>query len=183
MEMSLNKGKKTQIHSYKHDQSLHRVWETAVILDFDEKMIVTGNKNTKVIEHNGRKWYTKEPAICFFYAEKWFNVIAMLKKDGIYYYCNLSSPVLYDGEALKYIDYDLDLKVFPDGTMLVLDEKEYAHHAERMNYDEALKEIINNQLLALQEMVIKKEKPFDAQYVKKYAEEFNQFIKKNKRSK
>ena len=31
------------------------------------------------------------------------------------YYCNMASPYYLDEEALKYIDYDLDVKVFTDG--------------------------------------------------------------------
>lgn len=181
--MNLEKGKKIQIHSYKHDQSLHRVWETAVVLDFDEEKIITANKHTKVIEHNGRKWYTKEPAICFFYEKHWFNVIAMLKKDGIYYYCNLSSPYLYDGEAIKYIDYDLDVKVFPDGTMLVLDEKEYISHAKRMKYSPEIKEIIDSQLLKLQQLIFEKQEPFNREYINSYTQEFRKYEKKLKSGK
>ena len=66
--------------------------------------------------------------------KKWYNVICMIRKTGVYYYCNIASPTLYDGEALKYIDYDLDLKVFPDGNYRVLDEEEYRQHEKQMNY-------------------------------------------------
>ena len=36
----------------------------------------------------------------------------MIRDNGISYYCNLASPFVLDKEALKYIDYDLDVKVF-----------------------------------------------------------------------
>ena len=49
----------------------------------------------------------------------------MFREDGIYYYCNLSSPFVCDEEALKYIDYDLDIKVYPNGKYHLLDEDEY----------------------------------------------------------
>jgi protein associated with RNAse G/E len=39
----------------------------------------------------------------------------MIRKKGIYYYCNLASPAIMDNGAVKYIDYELDVKVFPDG--------------------------------------------------------------------
>ncbi|CCV63991.1 conserved hypothetical protein (DUF402) [Alteracholeplasma palmae J233] len=178
--MSLKRGMKVQIHSYKHDRSLHRVWETATVLSFDEDTMITANKNTKVIEHNGRRWYTKEPAICFFYEEYWFNVIAMLKKDGIYYYCNLSSPYVYDNEAIKYIDYDLDVKVFPDGKMIVLDEAEYEQHSSRMCYPEDIKEIIDQQMIVLQEKIKNKQEPFNEEYIKIYAKQYQDILKKNK---
>ena len=46
----------------------------------------------------------------------------MIRHSGIYYYCNLASPTIYDGEAIKNIDYDLDVKLYPDRTYQVLDE-------------------------------------------------------------
>lgn len=39
----------------------------------------------------------------------------MIRENGVSYYCNLASPAVLDKEALKYIDYDLDVKVFPNG--------------------------------------------------------------------
>ena len=86
-----------------------------------------------VTESDGRTWVTREPAICYFHAKQWFNVIGMLREDGIYYYCNISSPFALDDEAIKYIDYDLDVKVFPDMTYHILDEDEYADHKKAMN--------------------------------------------------
>ena len=50
---------------------------------------------------------------------------------GIYYYCNLSSPFVCDEEALKYIDYDLDIKVYPNGKYHLLDEDEYEQHMKQ----------------------------------------------------
>ena len=49
----------------------------------------------------------------------------MIRKTGIHYYCNIASPSLYDGEAIKNIDYDLDVKVAPNGKSIILDEEEY----------------------------------------------------------
>ena len=55
------------------------------------------------------------------------NVIAMFKEGkGICYYVNIASPTLYDDGFLKYIDYDLDVKLYPDGVERTLDENEYA---------------------------------------------------------
>ena len=95
----LNVGDAVQIHSYKHNKTLHRIWRSATVIKHTEDYLVLGNYKTRVIEHDGRSWMTKEPAICYFFKNHWFNVIGMLKTDGIYYYCNLSSPYLYDGEG------------------------------------------------------------------------------------
>jgi uncharacterized protein len=176
--MKLSTGMTVQIHSYKHDKKLHRIWKKTVVLYQDQHLLVTANNRTRVIENDGRSWHTKEPAICYFYSDLWFNIIGMLKKDGIYFYCNLSSPYLYDGEAIKYIDYDLDVKVFPDGSYIVLDEREYATHLDQMCYSEEIQEIIQDQIKVLTERIENKEKPFGLQDIKMYHELFKDLTKK-----
>ena len=90
----------------------------------------------------------------------------MIRKTGVYYYCNIASPTLYDGEALKYIDYDLDLKVFPDGNYRVLDEEEYRQHAKQMNYSKELDKILKKQLDILINLASKRAGPFDEDFTK-----------------
>src|SRR6476469_364009 len=102
-------GSKIQIQSYKHNGKLHRVWENSQVLKGTETVVIGANDRTKVTESDGRTWITREPAICYFHSQYWFNIIGMLREDGIHYYCNLSSPFVYDGEAVKYIDYDIDI--------------------------------------------------------------------------
>lgn len=159
--MKLKKGKKIQIHGFKHDGSLHRVWTNSFVVDDNESYLVTGNHRTKVIESNGRSWYTKEPALCYFFEKEWFNVIAMYKKDGIHYYCNVSSPYVYDTEAIKYIDYDLDVRVYPSGRIVVLDHNEFRDNSLEMNYSEDIKNIANNAVIELKTWIKEKRPPFD----------------------
>ncbi|MFP4177528.1 MAG: DUF402 domain-containing protein [Acholeplasmataceae bacterium] len=170
--MKLSTGMKVPIHSYKHNQRLHRIWRRAIVLYQDDSVLVTANNRTHVIENNGRSWNTREPAICYFYSELWFNIIAMLKPDGVYYYCNLSSPYLYDGEAIKYIDYDLDVKVYPDGTYRILDRYEYEIHGHQMSYPTEIKAIIESQLKDLIRRIERKEAPFTAKEIEQFYEQY-----------
>ena len=176
--MKLSTGTSVPIHSYKHNQKLHRIWKKTVVLHQDQELLVTANNRTKVIESDGRSWHTKEPAICYFYNDLWFNIIGMLKKDGVYFYCNLSSPYLYDGEAIKYIDYDLDVKVFPDGKYVLLDEKEYKSHQEMMCYPDEIKNIIKEQTKILISRIKNKEKPFCLSDIHQYYEQYKTITKK-----
>ena len=123
--MYCKKGDSVYIQSFKHDGSLHRTWCKGFVLESDDDRFVAVTNKAWVIEGDGRKWFTREPAVCFFWTHRWYNVIAMLRKNGIYYYCNLASPSLYDGEAIKNIDYDLDIKLYPDLSYQILDENEY----------------------------------------------------------
>ena len=108
---------------------------------------------------------TREPAITYFHAQHWFNIIGMLREDGIYYYCNLSSPFIYDGEALKYIDYDLDIKVFPDMTYNLLDEDEYERHKKEMNYPEVIDHILKANVNTLIQWILQRKGPFAPDFI------------------
>lgn len=59
-------GSDVILHSYKHDKTLHRVWKTETLLENNDELIIVANKRTRVVESNGRFWYTKEPSVSFF---------------------------------------------------------------------------------------------------------------------
>lgn len=131
-----------QIQCYKHNGKIHRAWSEAVVLDIKKDYIVFGNNKTKVTEAEGNVWKTKEPAIMYFFKDRWYNVIAQIKKDGIYYYCNIASPFIIEENTIKYIDYDLDLRIFPNGEYKVLDRLEYQYHKKIMEYSDELDIVI-----------------------------------------
>ena len=177
----LFKGEKLIIHSYKHDGNIHRSWDEAVLLDEKEDYLVFGNEKTKVIESDGRVWKTKEPAILFFYKKHWYNVIGQCKRDGIYYYCNIASPFIIESNTIKYIDYDLDLRVFPDGSFKVLDRGEYNYHKNKMNYSDDIDKILKDELTILIEKARNKEAPFKKEIIEKYHDEYQALKKISKK--
>lgn len=144
--MAVKEKERVYIQSYKHDGSLHRTWAKGFVIEANVVRIVAVTNRSLVSEADGRKWVTREPAICFFYPDHWYNIICMIRKSGIHYYCNMASPSIYDGEAIKNIDYDLDVKVTPRGKILILDEDEYAKHSVKMQYGEKLDVILHTEM-------------------------------------
>ena len=139
-------GDKLEIQCYKHNGKIHRAWNEAVVLDIKKDYIVFGNNKTTVTESEGTTWKTKEPAIMYFFKNKWYNIIAQMKKDGVYYYCNIATPFIIEENTIKYIDYDLDLRVFPKGEYKILDRMEYEYHKNKMKYSDDLDYVINTAL-------------------------------------
>ncbi len=140
----IKKGDLYQIQCYKHNGKIHRAWDEAIVLDVKDDYIVFGNNKTRVTEAEGTTWRTKEPAIMYYFKDKWYNIISQMKKDGIYYYCNIASPYIIEEDTIKYIDYDLDLRIFPKGDYKILDKLEYQYHKKKMNYSDDLDKVINN---------------------------------------
>lgn len=167
-------GDKFKIHSYKHNGNINQASDEAIVLDVFDDYFVCGNNMVTVTETGGRKYQTKELAIIYFYKNKWFNIIAQLKKYGLFYYCNIASPYTVDEDIIKYIDYDLDLRVFPDGKYRVLDKNEYKYHKKIMNYSEEIDFIVKNELNSLIEMKKKMVGPFDPVEIEKYHNKYNE---------
>lgn len=165
-------GKWIHVQSYKHDGTLHRTWDSAMIVDVNEDYIVIASTCNKVIEADGRRWFTREPAVSVFFFKEWFNFIAMFKEDAIMYYCNIASPSLVHKDCIKYIDYDLDLKLLPDKSILQLDSKEYEFHRKKYNYSEELDIVIKAANEEAKRLMNKGEALFDDRKMKEYYDLF-----------
>ena len=162
------------IQAYKHNGELHRQWSHSYVIDDNNDYYVLASIRASVIENDGRKWHTKEPAIFIMSKHHFFNVIAMLKETGVCYYVNIASPTIEDKGFLKYIDYDLDIKLFGDGSTKLLDVSEYHKHAREQNYPEEIKNILSDSVNKVYEMMKEKEFPFQQEDVEKL---YRQFLK------
>ena len=176
----MKKGDKLIVHCYKHNGKIDRISGEAIVLDITDDYIVCANNKVKLTENDGSTHRTKEIAILFFYKKEWFNILAQLKKYGLFYYCNIASPYIIDGNIIKYIDYDLDLRIFPDGTFKVLDKNEYKYHKMTMKYSEEIDTIVQDSLNRLIKMKENGDFPFKADTVEKYCEMYKEMTKTEK---
>jgi len=79
---------------------------------------------------------------------------------------------VFDDEALKYIDYDLDIKVFPDMTYVLLDEDEYDEHRKLMGYPDVIDKILKANMEKLIDWIRQKKGPFAPDFVDRWYERF-----------
>ena len=173
-------GRWLSIKSYKHNGTLHRYWDRAFVIENNHDFIVTASRRAKVVESNGRRWFTKEPAVTIFSKKEWWNVICMLKDDGVSYYCNLASPSLLSGDAIKYIDYDLDTKLYAGGEIKLLDENEYKYHKQTYNYSDDLDKVLTYQMKEIVKMMKERKFPFDDAKIQEYFKTFLEMTGKEK---
>ncbi len=167
------------IQSFKHNGSLHRMWDRGLVLENNDDFIVVASKKAKVIESNGRRWFTKEPAVTIFSKKEWWNTICMLKKEGVCYYCNIASPSLVEKDNIKYIDYDLDAKLYPNKEIKVLDEREYLAHSHLFGYSQELNKVLRYQTSQIVKKMKNKEFPFDDEKILEYYDNFSKAISNN----
>lgn len=177
--MNIKIGDTLVIHCYKHNGMIYKSWNKAIVLDITKEYIVLGNDKVLVTKSDGRMWHTKEPAIMFFYWNRWFNIIAQIKRQGLFYYCNIASPFVIDNRIVKYIDYDLDVRVFSDGAFKILDRNEYNYHKKLMKYPPEINLIIKNELTSLIEMKKASVNPFNQKTIDKYYKLYIDLVNKS----
>ena len=130
------------VHSYKHDGTLYRSWESPIVLFEDSELIVLINTNITIFKQDYRPLRSKDKALWFFFKKSWYNCIVMERKGGYQYYINIATPPIVEEQAIKYIDYDIDYKVFSNFKWKRLDANEYKVNASAMNYSRNIKTAI-----------------------------------------
>lgn len=176
-------GQFVYIVSYKHNGLLHRVWDKALVTDETDDYIVAVTNKSWVVESDGQRWLTREPAVCFYYKRKWFNIISMIRKKGVFYYCNLASPSIYDGEAVKNIDYDLDIKFYPNGKFDILDKDEFKQHAKQMAYPSYIESHLYREINQLIDYNRKAVIPFSETEINRQYQRYEMYLQQMRKSK
>ncbi|MBD2848366.1 DUF402 domain-containing protein [Paenibacillus sp. IB182496] len=167
-----------QIKSFKHNGSLHRTWlENWLVPEAEltrehrsESMLVLINQATPIREANGKCWVSRVPALSFFIPEQWFNVVALLERSGIRYYCNVASPPYVYDNVLTYIDYDLDVIRTVEGAVHVVDRDEYEYHKALYHYPAIVEEKVKAGLHGLTARIRLGQTPFDEAVIRHYYE-------------
>ena len=157
---------------FKHDGSIHRVWDKACKVYEDDEKIMISNAKTLIREYDGRIWMAKEPSVTIYYKHRWFNIIGIIRGEGIHYYCNIASPVIIEDDVIKYVDYDLDLVKTVKGELKILDEDEYNENKERYGYGKELENILERELEYLKQYASNGELDFNDELI---YNKFNEF--------
>lgn len=177
---TFSKAREIKIKSFKHNGTLHRVWEDNVMLKHTDDFIIGANNHTSVREGGGKRWHTKAPAVFYFHADFWFNIIGMMKGNDIKYYCNISSPFLFESGSILYIDYDLDVIVKKDMSFKIVDKNEYEFHKKQMHYSKELEEVLYSNLEVLIQWIQRRKGPFTPGFINEWYERYLIFKGKNK---
>jgi len=95
----------------------------------------------------------------YFYADRWYNIFQIHDVDDNHvkgWYCNFTRPAHLADGVVAADDLELDLFVYPDGRILVLDEEEF--DALSLSADESGQ--VRGALETLRRMVQEGRKPF-----------------------
>jgi protein associated with RNAse G/E len=129
-------GRPIYVRSTKYDGSAH--WEfDSFFLHEEGPLLITTNFAGQVLHNKAGGWTTPFDVRNHFWQDRWYNVMRCEQPRGgglAHWYCNITTPALYDGVTVTYADLDLDLRVYPDGRQEVLDEDEFLENKIAMGY-------------------------------------------------
>ncbi len=145
----LSIGDRVMVHAYKFNGWLYRIWHFPIVVDQINEWTILCSHNCNVIsaeETSIRVFTSKIDKVNFWFMsqKRWFNIIVTIEKAGVKLYINMASPFIYEEGAIKYYDFDLDFKVFPNRTWTEIDINEYFENQVKYSYPPVLIDIIND---------------------------------------
>ena len=169
--MELINGQIINVQAYKHDGTLYRQWNGVKVIETSPECWVLFMYKTKVSEKSGQRWMVREPIIWWMPRESFSNTTGLIRPSGTFFYTNLASPPIFEDNTIKYIDYDLDIKAYPDAPIKVVDKNEYEKHKVMYNYPLDLQKIIEKTTDRIIKQIELNEEFFDEDVIDRYLEE------------
>ena len=155
------------VNSRNFDGSIRRTWQCKLIEQNEPLLIFVGIFD-RDIEHADLGLIKKGTiSYEYYWLDRWYNIFCFHERDGTFrnYYCNINMPPTFADGVLDYVDLDIDLVVWPDGTYRELDRDEYEANAAKHSFAHALREQVNKSLEELHRILEGREFPFDRAYL------------------
>lgn len=152
---------KLAVHAYKFDGVLYRTFEFPRVIYENNHYLILDLQNCRIISQaKNKKFYhstSKKDSLWVIFKDEWYNLFVTINDKGhLIYYFNVATPYIFEEDAIKYIDLDLDIRVVDANTQIelikVLDEKEFEEHAKSMLYP---KKLIDKAIEVKDEIILK----------------------------
>lgn len=154
------------INSRKFDSTIRRSWHAKLVETENSLLVFVGEFNEEVkhpqlgVIRRGTISYE------FYWLDRWYNVFRFHQPNGDLrnFYCNINTPPKYEDGILDYIDLDIDVLVWKDFSVQILDLEEFEENAARYSYPAEIREKAQIALDELLELVKNKIFPFDYKF-------------------
>lgn len=152
-----------QIQAVKYDGSLHCEWETTLLTEIGQYLVVYGRPG-RVLNHHTRNqtFICDTPSLEYYDLQDGYTVNLDLEQDGqVRYYCNICLPAERTVSGLRFVDLDLDLIRDTAGQWTVVDADEFLENQRTYHYPDEVIEGAEQMLRRLQNKIEQQDFPFD----------------------
>ncbi len=153
-----------QVLALKYDGRPHYTWPAVLLEDDGEQLRFRSVIGGLLIHYTrGFQEATRRPSELIFWRERWYNVFKNLHDDGSVrnFYCNVAMPISLEDHTIKFVDLDLDVQIFPDGSHRLLDRDEFELHSVQFGYPDWLQKRAEQAVVEILALFEAREGPFD----------------------
>ncbi len=154
-------GSLVTINSRRFDGSIKRSWNCELIGRKDYLLTFVGEFEHDV--KHSELGLIKKGTVSYeyYWLDRWYNVFRFCEPDGSLrnYYCNINAPPSFEDGVLDYVDLDIDLVIWPDGRIQVLDEADFEENSKMFAYPENILRKVREALDELHGMIESGELP------------------------
>lgn len=151
------------INSRKYDGKIHRSWQAELVEQKDSLLVFVGEFDQEV--NHSHLGVIRRGTISyeFYWLDRWYNVFRFHQPDGELrsFYCNVNLPPKFENGVLDYVDLDIDVLVWKDFSVEILDLDEFAENALIFNYPADLIKQTKANLAKLLHRIENRKFPFD----------------------
>jgi protein associated with RNAse G/E len=158
----MDPGSEVTVISRSYDRTVRRTWK-ARLLRYSPPLIELVGEFDREVEHPdlgliARGTVSHE----YFWLDRWYNVFRFYEPGGTArnYYCNIAVPAIFESSVLEYVDLEIDVVVWPDGRVLVLDREDFEEAAGKFKFEPEFKSDVYSTLERLLTSINLREFPF-----------------------
>lgn len=150
------------VHVYKWDQTLHYEWESRVIEEHDQYVLLYNGPGRTLRHHTRGQTFTYDThALECFLPQEGFTAQLDLETDGsIRFYCNVGLPPVITATSIHFTDLDIDV-VYDEQGWRRVDLDEFETNRVRYAYPESVVHHVDTTLEALERRISEQRFPFD----------------------
>ena len=148
-------GREITINARKYDGSLRRQWTAGVVSQTEELTIAVGRFEFDVVHSDLGLIHKGTVSFEHFWPNRWYNIFRFHEPDGSLrnYYCNIAIPFTFDDATLEFIDLDIDVVVWPDGRVEVLDRDDFEQNSVNFGYPDDVIAAAEQSLVEIMELI------------------------------
>ncbi|HXH70973.1 MAG TPA: DUF402 domain-containing protein [Pyrinomonadaceae bacterium] len=151
------------INSRKFDGTIHKTWSANLIERKDKLLTLVGEFEEEIKHSHLGVIRRGTVSYEFYWLDGWFNVFRFHEPDGSLrnFYCNINMPPKFEDNVLDYVDLDIDVLVWKNFSIEILDADEFAENSKKYDYSVEIKNKTNESLKKILELVENRDFPFD----------------------
>jgi len=152
MHAPLMNHRRIRIEKMKYPNVRYYSYQKRLLHEAGDELILYNPPGLAITDHlRGGGFYLPTQSVTWCSTERWNNIAAVYESKGAFkfWYCDVSMPCTLAEEVLSYVDLDLDLIAYQDGTYRVDDEDEFLSHQRQYGYPAEIVERARAELAAL----------------------------------